>query len=129
MEVDTIRRFDPETQRSVGDADRVAIVAAREQLPELCDPTTFEERRGKIDLGACNGVTIAKFQEELAHLLTDPNPETLAFYNGFLNRHTLANYLPSDAIVVMGPSQSVGGRSRGTGSQVRSAADKPAGTW
>ena len=100
-EVDTIRRFDPETQRSVGDADRVAIVPAREQLPELCDATWFEERRSRIDLSACNGATIARFQEELAHILTEPNPETLAFYNGFLNRHTLADYLPVDAIIVM----------------------------
>ncbi len=100
-EIDTIRRFDPETQRSVGDAERVSIVAAREQLPELGDPAWFEERRRRIDLSACNGATIARFQEELSHLLTEPNPETLAFYNGFLNRHTLADYLPADTIVVM----------------------------
>ena len=100
-EVDTIRRFDPETQRSVGNADRVAIVAAREQLPELCETASFEERRSRIDLSACNGATVARFQEELAHVRTEPNPETLAFYNGFLNRHTLADYLPADAIVVM----------------------------
>ena len=100
-EVDTIRRFDPETQRSVGDADRVAIVPAREQLPELCDTAWFDERRGKIDLSGCNGGTVARFQEELAHLLTEPNAETLAFYNGFLNRHTLTDYLPADTIVVM----------------------------
>ena len=100
-EVDTIRLFDPETQRSMGDTDRVPMVAAREQLPELSDPASFDERRRKIDLSACNGGTIARFQEELAHLLTEPNLETLAFYNGFLNRHTLADYLPADTIVVM----------------------------
>ena len=100
-EIDTIRRFDPETQRSVGDAERVAMVAAREQLPGLGDPAWFDERRRAIDLSACNGGTITRFQEELAHLLTEPNPETLAFYNGFLNRHTLADYLPADTIVVM----------------------------
>ena len=100
-EVDTIRRFDPETQRSVGDADHVAIVAAREQLPELCELASFEARRSRIDLSACNGATVARFQEELAHLLTEPNPETLAFYNGFLNRHTLADYLPADCVLVL----------------------------
>ena len=100
-EIDTIRRFDPETQRSVGEADCISVVAAREQLPELSDPAWFEERRSKIDLSACNGGTISRFQEELAHLLTEPNSETLAFYNGFLNRHTLADYLPADTIVVL----------------------------
>ncbi len=100
-EIDTVRRFDPETQRSVGDTDRVAMVAAREQLPELCDAAWFEERRGRIDLSACNAGTISRFQEELANLLSEPNPETLAFYNGFLNRHTLADYIPADSIVVL----------------------------
>ena len=100
-EVDTIRLFDPETQRSMGATHRVPMVAAREQLPELCDPASFDERRSRIDLSACNGGTVARFQEELAHLLTEPNLETLAFYNGFLNRHTLADYLPADTIVVM----------------------------
>ena len=100
-EIDTIRRFDPETQRSIGDADSVPLVAAREQLPELCDRDWFSERRSRIDLSGCNAATVTRFQEELANLLTDPNPETLAFYNGFLNRHTLADYLPADGIVVM----------------------------
>ena len=100
-EIDTIRRFDPETQRSIGDAERVAITAAREQLPELCDATWFEQIRGPIDLSACSAGAIARFQEELSNLRTDPNPETLVFYNAFLNRHTLADYLPTDSIVVM----------------------------
>ena len=100
-EVDTIRRFDPESQRSIGDAERVVITAAREQLPELCDSDWFDHIRGPIDLSACNAASVARFQEELANLRTDPNPETLVFYNAFLNRHTLADYLPSDSIVVM----------------------------
>ncbi len=99
-EIDTIRQFDPESQRSVGDAERVAIVAAREQLPGLCDAEWFDERRSRIDLSSCNGATVARFQEELGNLLADPNPETLAFYNAFLNRHTLADYIPADSIVV-----------------------------
>jgi transcription-repair coupling factor (superfamily II helicase) len=100
-EIDTIRRFDPETQRSVEDVEGVAIVAAREQLPELCDTDWFDEQRRSIDLSPCNAGNVARFQEELAHLLTDPNPETLSFYNGLLNRHTLADYLPDDSILVL----------------------------
>ena len=100
-EVDTIRMFDPETQRSIEDADSVTIIAAREQLPELCDRPSHEERRSRIDLSSCDGPTVARFQEELSELLTSPDLETLSFYNGLLNFHTLADYLPDNAIVVL----------------------------
>ena len=100
-EVDTVRRFDPETQRSLEGADAVAIIAATEQLPDLCDRVAYDARRSRIDLSSCNATTVARFQEELGRLLSDPDPETLSFYNGLLNFHTLADYLPGDAIVVL----------------------------
>ena len=100
-EIDTIRRFDPESQRSVGDAGNVSIIAAREQLPELRDGSAFDERRGRIDLSSCNAATVMRFQEELGQLVTAPNPESLSFYNGLLNFHTLADYLPPSSIVVL----------------------------
>ncbi len=99
-EIDTIRLFDPETQRSIDTADAVNVIAAAEQLTDLCDPNVFEQRRSRIDLSACSGSAVARFQEELSELLTVPNPEILSFYNGLLNSHTLADYVPGDAIVV-----------------------------
>ena len=100
-EIDTIRRFDPETQRSIEDAESLKVIAAAEQLTELCDASRFDERRSRIDLSPCSGPAIARFQEELGNLLTDPNPETLSFYNGLLNSHTLADYVPDNAILVL----------------------------
>ena len=99
-EVDTIRVFDWETQRSIADAEEARIIAAREQLPELGDANLFDRRRGRIDLSPCTAATVARFQEELNTLLTGPNPEVLSFYNGLLNAHTLGDYLPADGIVV-----------------------------
>ena len=100
-EVDTIRRFDPETQRSIEPADGVQIIAAHEQLPHFCDPAVFAERRRRIDLSGCRADAVSRYQEELSGLLVNPNPETLSFYNGLLNSHTLADYVPADAIVVL----------------------------
>lgn len=99
-EIDTIRLFDPETQRSIDTADSVNVIAAAEQLTELCDPNVFEQRRSRIDLSACSASAVTRYQEELSELLTVPNPEILSFYNGLLNSHTLADYVPGDAIVV-----------------------------
>ena len=103
-EIDTIRRFDPETQRSIADAipiSGVNIVPAAEQLPPLVNPAAYDERRSRIDLSNCTPPAIARFQEELAGLPEHANPETLAFYNGLLNDHTLAEYLPADAVLVL----------------------------
>ena len=61
----------------------------------------FDQRRSRIDLSPCSGPSVARFQEELGNLLTAPNPETLSFYNGLLNSHTLADYVPGDAILVL----------------------------
>ena len=99
-EIDTIRLFDPETQRSIDTADALHVIAAAEQLTALCDPVAFEQRRSRIDLSSCSPPTVARFQEELSQLLTAPDPEILPFYNGLLNSHTLADYLPGDAVVV-----------------------------
>ena len=99
-EIDTIRLFDPETQRSIDTADAVNVIAAAEQLTDLCDSKVFEQRRSRIDLSACSASTVARFQEELSELLTVPNPEILSFYNGLLNSHTLADYIPGDAVLV-----------------------------
>ena len=99
-EIDTIRVFDPETQRSIDNAEVVNVIAAAEQLTELCDAAVFDERRSRIDLSPCSPTAVARFQEELSELLAVPNPETLSFYNGLLNSHTLADYVPGDAVVV-----------------------------
>ena len=99
-EIDTIRLFDPETQRSIDTAEAVHVIAAAEQLTDLCDPNVFDERRSRIDLSPCSPTAVARFQEELSELITVPNPETLSFYNGLLNSHTLADYVPGDAVVV-----------------------------
>ena len=100
-EIDTIRRFDPETQRSIADAEALNVIAAAEQLTDLCDPAMFDQRRSRIDLSPCSGPSVSRFQEELSNLLIDPNPEVLSFYNGLLNSHTLADYIPENAILVL----------------------------
>ena len=99
-EIDTIRRFDPETQRSIEDADEARIIAANEQLTDLCNPAVFDERRSRIDLSPCSGPVVSRFQSELDELRHAPDREVLSFYNGLLNSHTLADYIPSDALVV-----------------------------
>ena len=106
-EVDTIRPFDPYTQRSLPTEDgspvvqQVNIIPAREQLPELTDRVSVEKRIGELDFSACTQWARERFEEELVELFATPNVETLSFYNGLLNRHNLLDYLPSDGLLIL----------------------------
>ena len=104
-EIDTIRHFDPLTQRSVGSADEVRLIPAREQLPELAGADVLASRAAGMDLSNCNEVVRERIEEELQSLtgLGGPefNPETLSFYSGLINRTPLLDYLGPDATVVL----------------------------
>lgn len=106
-EVDTIRAFDPYTQRSLTTpeglpgVEQIEIIPAREQLPELADRASIEKRIGSMNFSACTQWTRERFEEELVELFAAPNVETLSFYNGLLNRHNLLDYLPSDGLLIL----------------------------
>ena len=104
-EIDTIRRFDPLTQRSVGSADEVRLIPAREQLPELAGAEALSSRAAAMDLSHCNEVVRERIEEELQSLagLGGPefNPETMSFYSGLINRTPLLEYLAPEATVVL----------------------------
>ncbi len=115
-EVETIRRFDPHTQRSLaavrgggrdsaggptGSVDRVSIIPAREQLTAFVDRERFDELIGRMDFRHCGPDLRERIEEELAGLLSAPNQETLTFYSGLLNHVSLLEYLPEDARIVL----------------------------
>ena len=104
-EIDTIRRFDPLTQRSVGSAELVRPIPAREQLPGLAGPETLADRAGVMDLSGCSAAVRERIEEDLRSL-TDPgvpesNPETLSFYSGLINHSALLDYLGHGATVLL----------------------------
>ena len=106
-EIETIRWFDPYTQRSIPFSDDspapkcVDIMPAREQLPELANRAAIEKRIGELDFSHCTSLARERFDEELAELFATPNIETLSFYNGLLNRHNLLDYLPEDGLLLL----------------------------
>ncbi len=109
-EIDTIRRFDPLTQRSVGAADEVRPIPAREQLPALTmsNGAGFNGAGGRntaramaMDFSRCGVEVRERIQEELETLAYATNPETLSFYSGLVNRACLLDYLGPDAFVVL----------------------------
>ena len=106
-QIDTIRLFDPISQRSVRSVDEVSIIPAREQLPNLASRDKVEELILRMDFSTCDHEVRERMEEELAALFSAPNIETLSFYNGLLNHTNLLEYLPDDGIVVLERSTQV----------------------
>ena len=99
-EIDTIRRFDPLTQRSVGSADEVRPIPAREQLPGL-SADTLSSRAVAMDFSRCSPAVRERIEEELETLAYSDNPEVLSLYSGLVNRACLLDYLGPDATVLL----------------------------
>ena len=105
-QVDTIRQFDPLSQRSVAAADRVDVVPAREQLPGVADRGRVEQLIEAMDFSSCDREVRERIEDELVTLFSAPNVETLIFYNGLLNNTSLLEYLDGDCTIVLErPSQ------------------------
>ncbi len=102
-EIDTIRRFDPLTQRSVGPADEVRPIPAREQLPGIVGTEALASRTAVMDFSRCGEAVRDRIEEELETLAYSDNPEVLSFYSGLVNRACLLDYLA--------PSTGLGGAS------------------
>ena len=100
-QVDTIRAFDPYSQRSVRSVEEVPIIAAREQLPSLACREHIQRVMADMDFTNCSREVRERMDEELANLFADSNAESLSFYNGLLNHCGLLDYLPRNGLVVM----------------------------
>ena len=100
-EIDAIRYFDPATQRSVRPATAVQAIPAREQLPGLADAGAVAAAMAAMDFARCNDEVRERIEEELAALTEAPNLETLAFYNGLVNRAALPEYLGGGGLLVL----------------------------
>ena len=100
-EIDTVRSFDPVSQRSIGPVEEVRLAPAREQLPSLAHEATVESRIQALDYAKCGNEVRDRMAEELSVLSSAPNPETLSFYNGLVNQAHLMEYIGANGLVVL----------------------------
>ena len=107
-EIDSIRKFDPETQLSTENVDAVTVTPAQETLPGLSDREHLDGLIGVIDLSNCTDVARERVSEELELLLQGNEVEDINFYSGLFNRGSLLDYFPDrGALVIDQPSSIV----------------------
>ena len=99
--VDSIRLFDPNSQRSGERIGALTVLPAAETLPALADHARIDELVRALDFGRTRASERDRVQDELADILAGVSQDNAALYAGFLLRHSLLDHLPDDAVVVL----------------------------
>ncbi len=101
-EIDSMRLFDVETQRSFADVDQLDIVPAREELPAFVDPQAIRDSIGSLNTDNIDFTRLStrRLTDELNLVAEGVIDSELAFYAGFFNRGSLFDYLPPETIVI-----------------------------
>ncbi len=99
-EIDSIRRFDPETQRSTDLVESVTIIPARETLPGLVDREMLDMMLSNIDMSRCSEESRNRIEGEIDMLLEGMDVEDIDFYAGFFNTGSILDFLQDDSLIV-----------------------------
>ncbi len=98
--IDSIRLFDPASQRSLTTVSEIAVAPATEQLT-LLSSNKLKPVLNSIDLSGCTTEVRQEFQQELAMLLNKQRPHNIQFYAPLFNKDSLLDYLSPDTLLVL----------------------------
>ena len=98
-EIDSLRLYDPTTQRSLERVEHVRVIPASEVLPE---PARLAPSRLAWDFANCHGAALDEIQAELSHLAEGARFRGAEFYLPFVYSSPagLFHYLPPETLVV-----------------------------
>ncbi|MBI4298552.1 MAG: transcription-repair coupling factor [Chloroflexi bacterium] len=99
-EIESIRLFEPSTQRSVDMVSSVAIVPAHEILPGLTKVSNMERLIDALDLSSCSSTAKEHLAQELGMIMRRERFEELNFYAGFFSMESLLDHFPSHGLTV-----------------------------
>ena len=100
-EIDSLRIFDPTTQRSLQRIEGFTLAPATEALPRLAP--LAGRRAAELDLTPCHPPARMEFEEDLAYLEQGTYFRGIEFYLPFFYSHpaTLLDYVPADGLCLV----------------------------
>ncbi len=100
-EIDSLRVFDPTTQRSLHLIDNFTLAPATEALPRLA-PTAVERSAG-LDIIPCHPPARMEYRQDQVHLEQGTYFRGIEFYLPFFYSHPgiLLDYLPPDGLLLI----------------------------
>ena len=101
-EIDSMRLFDVETQRSIEDVDDLRVIPAREELPVFVNPQAIRDSISSLNTDNIDFTRLSsrRLTDELNLVAEGVIDSELAFYAGFFNRGSLFDFLPPETIVI-----------------------------
>ena len=99
--IDSIRLFDPFSQRSVRQVESIEITPGQEVLPLMADEEEVWRTVMGMDFSNCRANVRDEMQEEISRIFAGHDVREMGFYAGLFNRHTLAHHLASDGLIVL----------------------------
>lgn len=100
-EIDSIRTFDPSTQRSSDQVDSIHIGPAQETLPDLADQERLDALIARMDTSDCTSATRDRISEELGQIMEGIEVDELTFYSGFFNQGSLLDFFSQERLTVL----------------------------
>ncbi len=106
-EVDSIRSFDPETQRTVEKLDSVVVGPGSEALPKFADNAI--DRLEQLDFSSCHPPARAEFEKDLRGLRLGQGFEGIEYYIPLLYKSpgTILDVLPPSTLLVLEERESI----------------------
>ena len=100
-EIDSLRLFDPISQRSRDRIDRFVVTPATEALPRLA--AAAAERASGLDLSLCHPPAKMEYQEDLARLAQGSYFRGIEFYLPYFYTYpaTVLDYLPAGGLCLV----------------------------
>ncbi len=106
--IDSIRRFDPATQRSTDKLSSLAISPATELLtPRRLDKRSLEDILHGLDLSGCTAGDKQQFEHDIELFLAGQVPPEVQFYASLFQSGSLLDFLPPSALLVFDEPSSV----------------------
>jgi len=99
--IDSIRLFEPFTQRSVQRVESIEIGPGQEVLPLLADEEEVWRSVTGLDFSRCRSELRDRIEEELSRIFSAHDVPEIAFYAGLFNRHTLLDHLPARGLLIL----------------------------
>ena len=100
--IDSIRFFDPASQRSLTKVPEVVVTPATELLTPLSSSKEeLEQTLGSIDLAGCNAEARRQLEQDLAMLLEGEVSDKMLFYAPLFNRDSILSYLPRNTLLIL----------------------------
>ncbi|MFL2803733.1 MAG: transcription-repair coupling factor [Dehalococcoidia bacterium] len=100
-EIDSIRSFDPETQRSINEFNEFKLFPATEILPSFFNISHLENQISHIDLQNCNPENSQRINTDLNDLINRETIDDISLYQGFFSNGSLIDFMPENSLVVL----------------------------